>query len=514
MVAEKPLRYLPRHPNSAKLPAPIPTSQTVHTVKCIRFLKPSAQTWSTPLQITFQGASRQVTGSRYLLNAGGLNILIDCGMFQERDYIGRNWTPFSPDAGAIDCVVLTHAHLDHCGLIPRLVAQGYKNPIITTEPSVALARLIMTDSARIQEEDAAYKIIRHQRENRTPPQPVVPLYRTPDAMAAAGLLRGYPFHKPIKLNDAVTVTFFIAGHILGSGSVLFEVKENNNTRTILFSGDLGQWDKPLIHDPELAFQADYIVMESTYGDKLHDKHIPIETQLADTITPVLKRGGTVVIPTFALERAQELVYHLGNLHRDKRIPVTKTYVDSPMAADVTATFLEYSEYLDDDAMKLFHSGLAPLRFPGLRYVRAAIDSKAINASSEPKIIMATSGMCEAGRIKHHLRQYISDPKNAIVFVGFQSPGTLGQLIKSGENPVRIHGEYYPVKAQIAEISGMSAHGDQADLFRWLSNVKAPPRKIFLTHGEASVCNRLRQTISDKLGWTAVTPDIGHSEKLD
>jgi metallo-beta-lactamase family protein len=466
------------------------------------------------MQITFQGASRQVTGSRYLLNAGGLNILVDCGMFQERDYVARNWAPFTPDPSLIDRVVLTHAHLDHCGLLPRLVAQGYKNPIITTEPSVALARLIMTDSARIQEEDAAYKIVRHQRENRTPPRPVVPLYKVPDAMAASGLLRGYPFHKPIKLNDQVTVTFYEAGHILGSGSALFEVTENNVTRKILFSGDLGQWDKPLINDPEKPAAADYIVMESTYGDKLHDKSKCIESQLADIINPVFDRGGTVIIPTFALERAQELVYHLGNMHRDKTIPATRTFVDSPMAADVTATFLEYSEYLDEDTMKLFHAGLAPLRFPGLRYVRAAADSKAINGVQGSKIIMSTSGMCEAGRIKHHLRQYISDPRNAIVFVGYQSPGTLGAVIKSGENPVRIHGAFYPVKAQIAEITGMSAHGDRDDLFKWLSLIQAPPRKIFLTHGEGRVCNALRQTISDKLGWTAVAPDIGHSEKLD
>jgi metallo-beta-lactamase family protein len=466
------------------------------------------------MQITFQGASRQVTGSRYLLNAGGLNILIDCGMFQERDYVARNWTPFDPDPSAIDRLVLTHAHLDHCGLIPRLVAQGYKNPIITTEPSVALARLIMADSARIQEEDAAYKIIRHQRENRTPPRPVLPLYKTQDALAAASLLKGYPFHKPVKLNDQVTVTFFEAGHILGSGSVLFEVRENNTTRTILFSGDIGQWDKPLINDPEILPRADYVVMESTYGDRLHNKSIPIETQLADIINPVAQRGGTVVIPTFALERAQELVYHLGNLNRDKRIPPLKTFVDSPMAADVTATFLEYSEYMDEHAMKLFHSGQAPLRFPGLRYTRAAADSIAINGIQGPKIIMATSGMCEAGRIKHHLRQYISDPKNAIAFVGYQSPGTLGAIIKSGENPVRIHGQFFPVKAQIAEISGMSAHGDRDDLFRWLSGFKSEPRKIFLTHGEASVCNKLRASIAAKLGWHAVAPDIGHTETLD
>ncbi len=466
------------------------------------------------MQITFQGASRQVTGSRYLLNAGGLNILIDCGMFQERDYVARNWSPFDPDPKTIDRLVLTHAHLDHCGLIPRLVAQGYNNPIITTEPSVALARLIMTDSARIQEEDAAYKIIRQQRENRTPPRPVVPLYKTQDAMAASTLLKGYPFHKPIKLNDQVIITFFEAGHILGSGSVLFEVTENNKTRTILFSGDIGQWDKPLINDPETLPRADYVVMESTYGDRLHNKSVSIETQLANIINPVAERGGTVVIPTFALERAQELVYHLGNLHRDKRIPPLKTFVDSPMAADVTATFLEYSEYLDEPTMKLFHAGLAPLRFPGLRYTRAAVDSKAINGITGPKIIMATSGMCEAGRIKHHLRQYISDPKNAIVFVGYQSPGTLGAIIKSGENPVRIHGAFYPVKAQLAEISGMSAHGDRDDLFKWLSGFKSPPRKIFLTHGEASVCNKLRDTITQKLGWTAVAPDIGHSETLD
>ncbi|NNF43579.1 MAG: MBL fold metallo-hydrolase [Phycisphaerales bacterium] len=457
------------------------------------------------MHLTFLGATRQVTGSRYLLEAGGLRIMVDCGLFQERDHLDRNWAMPIVRAGTIDFLLLTHGHLDHCGLVPRLVRGGFDAPIITTTPTVDLARLVMLDSARIQVEDAKYKRRRHKRERRRPPRRVEPLYYPGHARRAARMMRGVGFGQPVRLNDDVRVTFHESGHILGSAMIEIEVREDDRTERVVFSGDLGQWDKPLVGDPTLLEGADYVVMESTYGDRDHTKHGPIDEQLERVVNETAQRGGNLVVPTFAIERAQDLIFHLGRLRRARRIPPLSVYLDSPMAVDVTGIFRKHRSFLDEETRALFDSGDPPLRFPGLHLVRSARHSRGINGAPGSKIILSTSGMCTAGRIKHHLRQNIERPESTVVFVGYQARGTLGRRILEREPRVRIHGREYDVRATIAHINGFSAHGDRGDLLRWLGHFSDTPRRVFLTHGEESAALSLAESIRERLGLDATVP---------
>ncbi len=459
------------------------------------------------MRLHFLGANKQVTGSRYRLEAAGLNILIDCGMFQERPFLKRNWNdpPFPPES--IDFLLLTHAHLDHVGLVPRLVSQGFNKPIITVEPSVDLAEIVMLDAARIQEEDAQYKAKRHQKEGRRPKHTASPLYTVNDAKKALPLFRGVKFREPVQLNDQVTVTFREAGHILGSAFLEIAVKQNNATRRIVFSGDLGQWSTPLINDPTPLDTADCVVMESTYGDRSHKDAGTIEEQLANIITDTTQRGGNVVIPTFAVERAQELIYYMGKLIESQRIPTLPVYLDSPMAINVTELFHRYCRYLNEESRCNFEQRQTPdLKFPSLRLARTAKESIAINNIKGTNIILSSSGMCTGGRIKHHLRRDITNPNATILFVGYQAQGTLGRQIVNGDPEVRIHGRHWPVKAKIAQIFGMSAHGDRDDLLHWLTAAKQPPKQLFLTHGEEDAATALAATIKEKLGLKVTVPD--------
>jgi metallo-beta-lactamase family protein len=451
------------------------------------------------MHLTFFGATRQVTGSRYLLEAGGIRIMVDCGLFQERDHLDRNWAMPIVAPGSVDVLLLTHAHLDHCGLVPRLVRGGFTGPIITTVPSVDLARLIMLDSARIQVEDAKYKQRRHRRERRRPTHPVEPLYTPHHANRAARMMRGVDYGEPIDLNGSVRVTFHEAGHILGSSMLEIAVERNGAPHRVVFSGDIGQWDRPLVGNPTLLPAADHVVMESTYGNRTHGRHGPIDDQLEAVVNETVERGGNLVVPTFAVERAQDLIFHLGRLRRAERIPAMPVYLDSPMAVDVTRIFRKHRRFLDAETRALFESGDPPLRFPGLQLVRSARASRKINDARGPKIIMSTSGMCTAGRIKHHLRQNISRPESTVVFVGYQAHGTLGRRILEGEPNVRIHGRNYDVRARIAHINGFSAHGDRDDLLRWIGHFDPAPRHVFLTHGEESAALDLAGTISQRLG---------------
>jgi len=456
------------------------------------------------VRLQFLGANRQVTGSRYLLEAGGLRVMIDCGMVQERKFLARNWEQSPADPGSIDRLVLTHAHLDHCGLVPRLVAAGYRGPVIGTNPTCELAEIVMRDSAHIQEEDAAYKRKRHKREKRKGPHPIVPLYTADDAERAVNQLEGVHYDTPTKLNDKVTVTFHDAGHILGSSIVEFTVTENGTTRRIVFSGDLGQPDKPLIRNPVMLDEADYIIVESTYGDRNHRDHGPIDDQLANVINETVRRGGNLVIPTFAIERAQELMYYTGRLVHANRIPNLPVFLNSPMAVNVTEVFRKHKECLDAETHELFASGEPPLRFPGLKLVRSVEESKALNNLKGTNIIMSASGMCTGGRIKHHLKHNITRPESTILFVGFQAYGTLGRLILEGREEIRIFRASYPVRANIEQIHGFSAHADRNDIIDWLSHFKRPPRHLFITHGEEDAANALAQTVDAKLKWASTS----------
>jgi len=463
------------------------------------------------MRIQFLGANRQVTGSRYLLEAGGLRILIDCGLFQERAFLGRNWEDPPVPPGSLDCVLVTHAHLDHVGLIPRFVAQGYRKPILTVEPSADLAGLVLLDAGRIQEEEVETKRRRHAKEKREGPHPLIPLYTQEEAKTAASLFRGVEFGERVELGGKAAVTFQEAGHILGSASVLVEAEEGGRARRVLFSGDLGQWEPPIIPPPEGMEEADYVVLESTYGGRDHREAAPVRDQIAEVVREAARRGGNLVIPTFAMERAQELVYYLGGLLREGRIPQLPVYVDSPMATDVTQVFRRHCRYLKADIRCAVEGGTGLFRFPGLQFIRDAEESKKLNKHEGPGIIMSPSGMCTGGRIKHHLKANIGRPESTILFVGYQGEGTLGRQILDGEPEVRIHGKRWPVRAAVRQISGISAHGDQEDLLRWLDG--GAPRQVFLTHGEEGASRALGEAIRERLGWPTAVPAYGEAHEL-
>jgi metallo-beta-lactamase family protein len=465
------------------------------------------------VRLQFLGANRQVTGSRYLLEAGGVKLLVDCGMFQEREHLDRNWEPSPVPPRQLDAVVLTHAHVDHCGLVPRLVREGFRGRVYATSASADLVELVLRDSAEIQEEDAAYKQKRHRREGRQGKHPEIPLYTVKDVERALPHLEKAAYGEPVELGDGVRATFHDAGHILGSANVEIRVAGGGGPRRILFSGDLGQWGKPILRDPTLFTQADYVIMESTYGDRDHDAREDVETQLGAIVRETIEAGGNVVVPTFAVERAQEMMYHLGRLTEADAIPPVPIYLDSPMAVEATAIFERHRECYDDETWELIRSGRQPLRFPGMKLCSSVEDSKAINYRHQPSIIMAPSGMCNAGRIKHHLVHNVTRPECTILFTGYQVRGTLGRQILEGNPEVRILGRTFPVRARIAEIHGFSGHADRSALLRWLGALRSPPRRLFLTHGEPEASDALAEHVRTAMGWEVSVPEYQDEVEL-
>ncbi|MBN1222126.1 MAG: MBL fold metallo-hydrolase [Candidatus Aminicenantes bacterium] len=457
------------------------------------------------MKLKFLGAAQQVTGSCTYLEAGGLRILVDCGQYQERDYLSRNWDPLPVPAESIDFLVLTHVHLDHSGLIPKLVREGFSGHILTTSASQDMLPIVLLDAARIHEEDAAYKKKRHKKEGRKGPYPEVPLFTLEDAQKSLPQIQDVAYGKLHRLNASVGLRLHDAGHILGSAMVEFIVEEKGEQRTLVFSGDIGQWDKPLIRDPSVFEQADYLVMESTYGDRRHEDYDSTEVLMRSVITETVSAGGNVIIPTFAIERAQEVLYCLSQLERKDLIPFLMVFLDSPMAVDITHVFLRHKDVLDRETQSLFAEGKSPFGFPGLRLVQSVEQSKAINSIRGSCIVMAGSGMCTGGRIKHHLVQNIHRPESTILFVGYQANGTLGRHIVDGKKEVRIHGQMYPVRARIERIYGFSAHADNATLIRWLSHIKSPPRNVFLTHGEKKAAAALAKRIRTQYSWNVRIP---------
>ncbi len=465
------------------------------------------------MKLHFLGANRQVTGSRYCLEVGNERVMIDCGMFQERPYLDRNWDQCPLPADEFKALVLTHAHVDHCGLIPKFVREGFDAPIICTRPTVDLAEVILRDAARIQVEDAKYKLKRHKKEGRKGKYPEVPLFTEEDVEETIPKLQGVPYLRKHPVTDSIDVTFHDAGHILGSAMLEFHVRENGRARTLLFSGDIGQWDKPLIRDPSLFHHADYVVMESTYGDREHADGGSIEHQLEQVINETISRGGNVVIPTFAVERSQELMYFISRLVHADRIPDIPIFLDSPMAIDVTRIFRHFRDCLDEMTWQLITSNEPPLQFPGLKMIRSSQDSKEINSVKHPHIVMATSGMCTAGRIKHHLRHNIGDARSTILFVGYQAHGTLGRQILDGNPLVRIHGRQWKVKAEVRRIDGFSGHADRSDLLRWISHLQNPPEHVFLAHGEEAAALSFAELVAAELKWKVSVPDYRETVAL-
>lgn len=456
------------------------------------------------MRLTFLGAARSVTGSRYLVETDRANVLVDCGMFQERDLLGRNWDPPAFDPRTLDALILTHAHLDHCGLIPRLAKAGFKGPIYCTQSTAEIAQIVMEDSGHIQEEDAEKKQRRHEKQNRKGNYPAVPLYTGEDARRVKPLFRPVLMGEPVPVAPGLLARFTPAGHILGACSVRIE-PEDGKGRKILFSGDVGRWDRPILVDPAAPPQAEIVVVESTYGDRLHDDPLTIPDQFASVITSTVKAGGNVVIPSFAVERSHEVLYFLNELLLFNKISRVPVFLDSPSAVNVTEVFKAHADEMDEETRKRIDDGQSPFDFPGLRLTRRVEESKAIN-SVKGAVIIAGSGMCTGGRVKHHLLHNLPRPESTVLFVGHQSVGTPGRQIVDGASEVRLLGEMVPIRSKVTRIEGFSGHADKHELMRWLNLLPKAPERVFVTHGEARVADGFAAHLAESKGWPAEAPD--------
>ncbi|HXQ22320.1 MAG TPA: MBL fold metallo-hydrolase [Candidatus Acidoferrales bacterium] len=436
------------------------------------------------MKIAFHGADRGVTGSCHLVECAGRRILIDCGLYQGgRELDEENAEPFGFNAAGIDFVLLTHAHLDHCGRLPLLVTRGFHGEIVTTAASRELARLVLLDAGHLQEEEARYRARKTARQQDKQRSADAPLYTELDALNSLDHFgRTAVYGQPVELAPGVRATFLDAGHILGSACVYLELEETGQRRTVLFSGDLGNTGRPLLRDPATPPHADVVVMETTYGDRLHKPIAPSVEELYAAITDTFARGGNVIIPTFALERAQEILYFLREGIEAGRLPrAMQVFLDSPMAISATGIFERHPECYDAATAQLFRAGHDPLAFPGLHFTRETQASIAINQVRGGAVIMAGAGMCTGGRVRHHLKHNLWREESSVVFVGFAANGTLARQIIDGAKKVRLFGEVIPVRAGIHTINGFSAHADQAELLRWHQQTGAG--RTFLVHGE-------------------------------
>jgi metallo-beta-lactamase family protein len=466
------------------------------------------------IKLSFLGAVRGVTGSQYLLEANQVKFLVDCGFYQEREFQHRNWEPFQVPPEELDAVLLTHAHLDHCGLLPKLVKEGFKGKIYCTPATADITQIILLDSAKIQEEDAAYKKKRHTREGRKGPYPEIPLYTIEDAEMTLPLFSTVKYTEPVTVGNGIEATFHDAGHVLGSSMIKLVIKQGDEKRSIVFSGDLGRWDRPMLEDPNVFSKTDYVVVESTYGDRDHAEVKEIDNDLEKIINEAYKVGGKIIVPSFALQRAQEILYYLNILLMEDRIPDIKVYLDSPMAIRVTEVFKRYSELYDTEMKQLLRQHKSPFDFPGLTMVETAEESKALNTEKGTSMIIAGSGMCTGGRIKHHLANHISQPENTILFVGYQAVGTLGRHILGGAKAVRIHGKQHTIRAKIEQIQGFSAHADRNEIIKWLSKLTVHPRLVFITHGEKEAAEAFQKFLKEKTGFASNVPTYREKVNLE
>jgi len=463
------------------------------------------------MKISFHGAAQGVTGSCFLVQCAGQQILVDCGLYQgSRALVEENANDFGFDPAAIDFVLLTHAHLDHCGRIPLLARRGFRGEIITTNASRELARLVMMDSAGLQEEEARYHNRRNRRRGRSGAE-YVPLYTTLDALNAMDSFgRVAHFNEVQEPAPGIRVTFIGAGHILGSASILLELTERGRQRRLLFSGDLGQGGRVILPDPATPPQVDVVVMETTYGDREHKSLEPSIQELYEVIRDTTQRGGNVVIPTFALERAQELLYYLREGKVQGVLPeFMQVFLDSPMAISATEIFRRHPECYDTQTAGLFRSGNDPFDFPGLHFTRDTADSMAINQIAGGAVIMAGSGMCTGGRVVHHLKHNLGRSRNSVVFVGYAAHGTLARRIVDGATTVNIFGEEYAVHAGIHTIGGFSAHAGRHELLEWQRRTGSPER-TFLVHGEKDSMTAFGQLLT---GTRVEMPELHQSFEL-
>ena len=437
------------------------------------------------MKLHFYGADRCVTGSCHCLEINGKKILVDCGLQQGRDELDNRYLAFAP--GNIDILLVTHAHIDHTGRIPLLVKNGFHGRILTTRLTADLMKIMLLDSAHIQESDAEYENRKGERAGR---EHVDPLYTEQDALDVFKYVTTCEYKEKVDLCEGVSAVFTDAGHLLGSASITLELEENGVHKTIVFSGDIGNVDQPIIRDPQLLKKADYVVMESTYGDRNHTEVWSYTDELAQIIDETLGKGGNVVIPSFAVGRTQELLYFIRQIKAEGRIKGHENFpvfVDSPLASKSTTIFREnFAECYDDEALALVQSGRNPLQFPGLHVSETKEESMAINGDPTPKVIISASGMCDAGRIRHHLKHNLWRANSAVVFVGFQSPGTLGRRLLDGVEKVKLFGEEIAVKAKIVNFQGLSSHADHDHLVEWIKAFDPKPAHVFVVHGDEDV----------------------------
>lgn len=474
------------------------------------------------MNITFLGATKTVTGSNFLVEGAGKKFLVDCGLFQGQaaDEM-ENAEDFEFDVNEIDFMLLTHAHIDHSGRIPKLYKDGYRNKIYATKATCDLCAIMLPDSGHIQEMEAEWK---NRKKLRKGEQLVEPIYDVATALMSLEVFEPVQYDKLIEIDDNIHVRFNDAGHMLGSAIIEVWIKENGENKKIVFTGDLGNNDIPLLSEPTMIEDADYLVMESTYGNRHHMRNDEKAKLFIDIVTETVRNGGTVVIPSFAVGRTQEILFELNNIKEHKSdseflrkyelLMHTPVYVDSPLAISATEVFRENMDLFDEDTKKIIKSGDNPLEFPGLQFTRTAEESKELNENDESAIIISASGMCEVGRIKHHLKHNIWNPKNTILFVGYQAPGTLGRKIVDGAKTVKIFGEDIAVNARIEYIEGYSGHADQEGLLNFVYSFVKKPHHIFLVHGEPEGQKVLKQKLAETTQIPVTIPDFGETYNLD
>jgi metallo-beta-lactamase family protein len=460
-------------------------------------------------KITFLGAAGTVTGSKYLVEAGGKRLLVDCGLFEGSKQLNqRNWEKFAIDPATIDWVLLTHAHIDHTGYLPRLVRNGFHGPIYANAATHELCNLLLADSAHLQEEEAQFAA----KKKYSPHNPPLPLYTVTEAQQALEQFRDIPRTDTFTISPQFSLRPYDAGHILGSSWLELTITENGKQTLVAFSGDVGRYDQPMLNDPESPTRADFLLCESTYGDRDHPTGSPADV-LADVISRTAKRGGALVIPAFAVDRTQLLMYYLGELEDEQRIPRLPVYLDSPMAINVTGLYESHREDHKLQFRRKEDGNHDPFNLEAVHMTRSVEDSKKINDIVAPCIIISASGMATGGRILHHLARRLPDSRSTVLLVGYQAEGTRGRALQDGAQYLQIFGQQVPVRAQVVELGQLSAHAGRSELLRWLSGFQAPPRQAFLVHGEPNALTSFRDAVTDRFHWNVTIPAYLQSFEL-
>ena len=463
------------------------------------------------MEIRFFGAVRTVTGSMHLIAVNGKQVLLDCGLYQgkRKEAFERNRNlPFDPKS--LDAVVLSHAHIDHSGNLPSLVRYGYRGPVYATPATRDLCDIMLRDSAYLQKRDVEYVNKRRRRQGKNPFEP---LYEIADVEQLLDQFHQVDYETPAEVADGVTITYHDAGHILGSALTRIDARENGSTHRILFTGDLGRADMPILRDPVVVHDPQILITESTYGDRVHPPRKDVQTKLGDLVNEVCKRRSKLIIPAFSVGRTQQLVYFLDDLYNEHEICELPVYVDSPLSTRATRVHQKHPECFDEEALDRLHSGDTPFSFGRLRYITDAEDSKRLNGRPGPMVIISASGMCEGGRILHHLKNNVGDPDNIILFVGYQAEHTLGRYLVEGRRPFRIFGEEHDVRARIEKINALSAHADRNELLGYFRAMEAPLERAFVVHGEVKQAEALADGMRDMGIPNVVVPDIGHVATL-